>query len=245
VDLILLDWTRMGTLYCLAGVVEQDSSYRAVRPLLVRHHDAPVRNAGWSPYLIDGFARWDIFQLIGPLDVPVEPPHVEDVWVRSLRPRLRSASPAQRRVILEATAAVPGEPVFGVPLTMTHSSASLTPGTGRRSLATIIVPARSISFYVSQWEGAAEPDYRVALRRTPLGERLLPVKDHHLLDRAERAAPDMAARVEVLQQMIGQMGERVAIRLGLSRGFQGDPGRAPVICWLLADGFFSLEDPQP
>ncbi|HXG11727.1 MAG TPA: 3-oxoacyl-[acyl-carrier-protein] synthase III C-terminal domain-containing protein [Gemmataceae bacterium] len=32
-DMILLDWTRMGKSYCLAGVVAERGRYRVVRPL--------------------------------------------------------------------------------------------------------------------------------------------------------------------------------------------------------------------
>jgi hypothetical protein len=35
------------------------------------------------------------------------------------------------------------------------------------------------------------------------------------------------------------------VRLGVSRAYSGTPGRAPNVCWLMADGFFSLTDPQP
>ena len=52
-DMILLDWTRMGKTYCLAGAVVQDGRYRVIRPLLARYHDAPVRNVGWSAYQLD------------------------------------------------------------------------------------------------------------------------------------------------------------------------------------------------
>ena len=40
------------------------------------------------------------------------------------------------------------------------------------------------------------------------------------------------------------MGTTAVVRLGLSRSFvsaAGQPGK----CWLMADGFFSLDDPQP
>jgi hypothetical protein len=43
---------------------------------------------------------------------------------------------------------------------------------------------------------------------------------------------------------VEQMGEQVAVRLGLSRGFRSMPGRAESVCWLMADGFFSSNDPQ-
>ena len=64
-DMILLDWTRMGRSYCLAGAVLEKGDWRIVRPLPMKHRAAPVRNIGWSPFLFDGHARWEIFELIG------------------------------------------------------------------------------------------------------------------------------------------------------------------------------------
>ena len=42
------------------------------------------------------------------------------------------------------------------------------------------------------------------------------------------------------------MGDTVAVRLGITRPFtpQEGAGRTPGLCWLMADGFFSLTDPQ-
>jgi hypothetical protein len=40
------------------------------------------------------------------------------------------------------------------------------------------------------------------------------------------------------------MGDQVAVRLGLSRAFNSRSGE-PGVCWLMADGFFSLTEPQP
>src|SRR5437868_8860700 len=39
VDMILLDWTRMGRTFCVAGAVVQAGQYRVVRPLLARYRD--------------------------------------------------------------------------------------------------------------------------------------------------------------------------------------------------------------
>jgi hypothetical protein len=47
--MILLDWTRMGHVYCLAGVVVLDGRHHVVRPLPLRHRASPMRNVGWSP----------------------------------------------------------------------------------------------------------------------------------------------------------------------------------------------------
>ena len=41
------------------------------------------------------------------------------------------------------------------------------------------------------------------------------------------------------------MGEEVVVRLGPSRAFPPGVGCGPACCWLLADGFFSLTDPEP
>jgi hypothetical protein len=243
-DMILLDWTRMARSYCLAGVVADKDGFRVVRPLLAKNRDAPVRNAGWSAYLLDGHYRWEIFELVGPEKAAPQPPHLEDVWVRSLRPRRCMATVEQRRAILQATAARPGEPVFGELLEFTRASAYLPPGHGQRSLATWIMPGERIIFSASWREGTSEPDVRVALRIPPLEERLLPLKDHHLLLQAEQAGRSLTEQVQALNQSVRQMGEQVAVRLGLSRPFQSSPASSESRCWLMVDGIFSLSDPQ-
>src|SRR5438105_15682798 len=101
--MILLDWTRMGKSYCLAGAVIQDQQWRIVRPLLTKYREGPVRNVGWSAYLMDGHARWEIMELIGPEPATPQPPHREDLSVRAMRSRRSFASPHQRRAILAAT----------------------------------------------------------------------------------------------------------------------------------------------
>src|SRR5262249_48718546 len=162
-------------------------------------------------YLMDGHARWEIFELVGPEEAALKPPHVEDIWVRSLRPRGRSARPELRRTILGATTATSGQPVFGVSLTLTRSSANLSGGAGERSLAPLIAPAAGIHFSASLREGAEAPDVRAALGIPPLDKRLLPVKDHHLLYRAERAATNLTALVRHLDEAVRAMGEQVAV----------------------------------
>jgi hypothetical protein len=243
--MILLDWTRMGRSYCLAGVIIDDLDVRIVRPLLARYRDVPVRNVGWSPYLLDGHARWDVFELIAPETPQAQPPHLEDCWVRTLRPLGRSAPPELRRSILAATAGRSGETLFGIPLTTTRSSAYLLPGSGQRSLATLLVPSQALSFGVSWRDGAGGPDFRVKLPLLDLGERVLPIKDHHLLLRTQQAGTDLDAQVEVLTALVRRMGEQVAVRVGLSRAFQAEDDHGQSQCWLMADGFFSLSEPQP
>jgi hypothetical protein len=242
--MILLDWTRMGKAYCLAGVVRQNGQLRVVRPLQARQRDAPVRNVGWSSFLMDGHSRWELFELVGPEPAESRPPHQEDIWVQTLNPRRTLASPALRRSILQATLTPPEKPWFGVPLTTTRASAYLAPGTGERSLASVIVPGTAIHFSASWRDGTAEPDYRVTLAVPCLEGRALPVKDHFLLQRAEIASNDVPGRIRALNRAVGQMGEQVAVRLGLSRSFQATPQRAESACWMMADGFFSFNDPQ-
>ncbi len=243
-DMVLLDWTRMGKSYCLAGVIRQDGQLRVVRPLLARNRDAPVRNVGWSPFLMDGHSRWEVFELVEAQPAAPIAPHLEDVWVRTLRPLRVLASPAERRAILQATLAPPGMPWFGAPLVTTRSAAYLPPGTGNRSLAAVLVPRNGIRFTASWRDGAPEPDYRVSFAVDGLEGRSLPVKDHFLLRRAEAAAPHVEGRLRELTRAVSQMGEQVAVRLGLSRSFQATPSRAESVCWLMADGFFSFDDPQ-
>jgi hypothetical protein len=238
--MILVDWTRMGRAYCLAGAVFHDQQWRIVRPLLTKFREAPVRNIGWSAYLMDGHARWEVFELIGAQPAAPEPPHVEDLWVRALKPRRSSASPEQRRAILAATTAPPNVPVFGFELATTRTAAYLLPGTGQRSLATVVVPSSRLRFEAAWRLGSFEPE----LPLPHVGNRWLPVKDHHLLLRMERATSDLGQRIRFLDTVVHQMGEQVAVRLGLSRPFQGRTEQ-PSMCWLMADGFFPLTVAEP
>jgi hypothetical protein len=135
--------------------------------------------------------------------------------------------------------------LFGAPLKPARIAAFLPPETGQRSLATIVVPSDEISFSFSQREGAPAPDIRVMLSVPAIGERFLIVKDHHLLARSEAATKEPAKQITFLNQAIQQMGSQIAVRLGLSRAFQGGAHQGAAMCWLMADGFFSLHDPQP
>lgn len=243
--LILLDWTRMGKTYCLAGVVLDDLDVRIVRPLPARNRTDDIRKWGWSPYLLDGHKRWELFELIHPEPAAAVAPHLEDVWVRELRPLHRSAAPEQRRAILAATAAPNGGPLFGEALITTRTSAYLRPETGERSLATILVPARRIAFDACQRDGAEAPDFRVKLPLGDLGDRVLAVKDHHLLQRAQEAGADLDHQLDRIRSLVQGMGEQVAVRLGLSRAFLNEQTSSAPACWLMADGFFSLANPQP
>lgn len=244
-EMILLDWTRMGKTYCLAGAVAEKDGYRIVRPILAKGREAPVRNIGWSPFLLDGHARWEVFELLVPVTPAEEPPHSEDLWVRAIRSCRRLAAPRERQVILTATMSQPGEPIFGAPLAATRTAAYLPPGTGRRSLATIVLAAQQIRFAGSRREGAPAADIRVGISVPEVGERWLPVKDHHLLARIEHFATNVTEQTQALQQAVRQMGDKVALRLGLSRPFNSGVDHGPAACWLMADGFFSLTDPQP
>ncbi len=243
VDLILLDWTRMGRLYCLAGAILQDGQCRIVRPLPAHGRDNPVPNQGWSPFLVDGHCRWEIFRLVRPVPAAAQPPHLEDVWVQALEPCRRLASRAERRAVLQATLGPADQPLFGAPLEHGHGGSSLPPGHGQRSLASLVVPSAGLSFTALWRDGADQPDYRVSLPLPGAGRRILPVKDHFLLRRAEKTHDDLDARARFLTDVVRLMGAQVLVRLGLSRSFpaaNGQPGR----CWLMADGFFSLDDPQ-
>jgi hypothetical protein len=244
-DMVLLDWTRMGKAYCLAGVVTQDGARRVVRPLPAKNKDAAARNLGWSAYLLDGHKRWEVFELVGAEPAGPEPPHTEDVWVRTLRPRGAFAPPQDRRDILAATTAPPGESPFGVELGTTRTAAYVAPGTGVRSLATVAAPSQPITFNAFHQEGMAGPEFRVMLPLPGLEGRPLPLKDHHLLQKAEKVSRSLDTQIKALQQAVRQMGETVAVRLGLSRPYPPNTARGPGNCWLMVDGFFSPTEPQP
>src|SRR5262249_40853765 len=156
-----------------------------------------------------------------------QPPHLEDVWVRNLRPTTRLLDRARRQAILQATLTPPGDRAFGAPLTTTRTTVYLTPGHGVRSLASVTIAVHQLRFCASQREGALEPDYRVALSLPGLEGRFLCVKDHFLLQRAEAEALHPDGRVEALQRLVGEMGKQVVIRLGLSRPYQATPAHGP------------------
>jgi hypothetical protein len=243
--MILLDWTRMARSYCLAGVTAEGETYRVVRPLLAKYRDSPPANVGWSAYLLDGHARWEVFRLMGPERAAHPPPHVEDVWVRGISPRRSMATVEQRRAILTVTKPRADETLFGAPLLTTPGAAYLSGGAGTRSLTTLWVPAEQVVFRASR-RGPGEPaEFRVRLGVAGLGDRLLSVKDHTLLSRAEQAGPDLDSQLLAIRQMVGRMGNPVVVRLGLSRPFLDGKHSEAGRCWLMADGFFSLSDPQP
>jgi len=195
----------------------------------------------WSSGQLGKFERWDIVELVGPKQAEAEPPHIEDVWVQALYVTGKSVPLESRSTILRETCVHEFKPYFGVPLQQTHTSAYLRPGTGERSLVTAIMPSYEIHFEASRREGADEADVRVRLKLPGVGVKLLPVKDHYLLCQAERTAGlDPGQLAKALRLAVDEMGKTVAVRLGLSRGF--DPGRGERRCWLMADGFFSAEE---
>jgi hypothetical protein len=243
--MILLDWTRMGKMVCLAGLARQGEEWRVVRPLPCYARSAGVTHPGWPREFLRGRCRWEVFELVEPAAPKPQPPHLEDVWVNTLRPRYRIAPAAVRRRLLRETLIPAGKPLFGAPLMQTRAGIFLAPGTGCRSLATAAVPATCVEFTAVRRDGIDEPDVRVALHVADFEGRTLPVKDHFLLARAEAAAPDLEGQVRALNEAVRQMGPEMAVRLGVSRAYSGSPGRAPNACWVMADGFFSLTDPQP
>jgi hypothetical protein len=240
----LLDWTRMGHAWCLAGIIRQQGQYRVVRPRLASERGAPIANIGWTGGLLHGFCRWGLCEMIDPEPGNSEPPHLEDIWVRQLQPPVRMAAPEERRAILQATMVGTGELLFGAPLILGRVTAHLKPHTGVRSLTSLRVESHEVSFSVSQREGRPELEHRVRLQASQLAGLQLPITDHLLLSRAEQAGPDPQARMAALTEAVRAMGPSVVVRLGLTRPF-APAGQDEGLCWLMADGFFSSHDPQP
>jgi hypothetical protein len=92
--------------------------------------------------------------------------------------------------------------VFGVPLAITRSGAYLLPGAGRRSLATIVVRKDTIRFDGAWRAGAPEPDIHVSMPLPGIGIRQLPVKDHHLLRKAESSSPPIELRADAVPSAV-------------------------------------------
>lgn len=244
-DMILLDWTRMSRSYCVTGAVSVNGQLRILRPLPRAQRDAPVRNTGWSPFLLDGHSRWEVFEVITPEPAAPLPPHLEDAWVVSLRSRCGLAAPAQRRAVLEATLVPQGQPLFGVPLRRDKQRAYLLPNEGVRSLTSLVVRPTQIELLVQRRDYKPDADYRVRLHVADLDGLVIPFKDHFLLNRAEEASPADAGRLQALKLALAQMGQRVLVRLGVSRPYAYPGSSSLPVCWLMADGFFSMNDPQP
>ncbi len=197
-EIVLVDWTQMGEYYCLAGAIRQAGCICFVRPLPVRTRESPSTFNGWPSYRMNGRSRWEIFEMVDPVPHEVIAPHLEDVSVQDLRPRRQSASPEARRAILQAGIAPSDKPIFGVELTQTQRGVCyVAPGTGERSLATVMSPSKEIHFTAHQSEGSGESKYHyhVRLNLPGHGEAILAVKDYSLLCQAAQQATDLDSQV--------------------------------------------------
>jgi hypothetical protein len=245
-ELVLVDWTQMGDFYCLAGAISQRGSICFVRPLPIRTRKSSSTFNGWPAPRIDGHMRWEVFDMIDPSPEQALPPHLEDAWVRDLRPCRKSVTAEWRRAILEAGVAQPDTPIFGVELKQLPSgSCYLDPNTGNRSLATVMLPSAELQFTAHQCDGADASNnrYHVRLNLPGHSAAILAVKDYLLLRQAREYSTNLDSQVSFLNEAVRQMGARICVRLGLARPVSlatGQPGR----CWLMADGFFSPDDPQ-
>jgi hypothetical protein len=265
-EMILLDWTRMGKAYCVAGLVPDGSGWRSVRPMPARPYGEKVaardgenittsfvqppsstvleplpRNVGWFANQLQNLQRWDWVQLLGPQPAEIERPHTEDILVRALRPIGRTVPTEQRAEILQGTVVQGYKPHFGVPLLHTRTSAYLKPGVGERSLVTVTAPAYELFFEASKREGAGDLDVRVRFKVPGVGVKELPVKDHFLLAEAEQGSGvEPVSLARNLRQAVTKLGNTIAVRLGLSRGYGTGGGERR--CWLMADGFFPVNE---
>ena len=77
--MVLVDWTRMGKGFCLAGQVVQQNQPRIVRPLLAKNRSAGERKLGWPAHALARHSRWEIFELVGHLPAESQAPHL-DSW---------------------------------------------------------------------------------------------------------------------------------------------------------------------
>jgi hypothetical protein len=228
------------------GTVEEECDRRRYfgHKRYLQFADVPV-DTDWSPFQLDGHSRWEVFEVIAPEPAPPQAPHLEDAWVISLRSRHGLATSGQRRAVLQATLVPEGQPLFGAALRRDKQKAYLLANEGSRSLTSVAVRQKQIELFVERSAYKPEAVYRVRLHIPELDGLVIPFKDHFLLGRAEQASPTEAGRLRALQQAITQMGETVIVRLGVSRPYVHARSSSLPVCWLMADGFFSLSDPQP
>src|SRR5262249_9792630 len=146
-------------------------------------------------------------------------PHHEDTWATSLAPRRRLAAPDERRAVLKATLTPAGHSIFGTALAHGYSGSFGQPGPGERSPASVPVPSADVQFTALWRDGAEQPDHRVSLPLPEVGRRILPLKDHFLLSRAEKESDDVDEQLGALARAVRSMGVTVVVRLGLSRSF--------------------------
>ena len=110
-------------------------------------------------------------------------------------------------------------------------------------MTTVVLPARLHSVRRDEPAEPAGAGRPRAIGRAGFGGRLLPLKDHFLVTRAETASPNINGRLRFIQAAVRAMGDPVAIRVGLYRPFAQAGGEPR--CWLMADGFFSCAEPMP
>jgi len=132
-----------------------------------------------------------------------------------------------------------------VPLRRDKQKAYLLPSEGSRSLTSVAVRQKQIEMLVERRDYKPDANYRVRLHVPELEGLVIPFKDHFLLRRAEEAAPTDAGRLDALKAAVARMGEPVLVRVGVSRPYAHPGSSSLPVCWLMADGFFSLSDPQP
>ena len=54
----------MGRTYCVTGAVcRPRPAAHTIRALFQTQRDVPVRNVGWSPFLLDGHSRWEMYEV--------------------------------------------------------------------------------------------------------------------------------------------------------------------------------------
>src|SRR5438034_10506500 len=59
-EMVLLDWTRMGRSFCVAGAAFPDTHYRLVRPLWANTGQAPVGRVRSTASRLERPVGWDI-----------------------------------------------------------------------------------------------------------------------------------------------------------------------------------------
>jgi hypothetical protein len=235
---IITDLTRMGgERVCIAGYVKDArGGYSCVRPLF-RQGSIDER---WLYVLGDPVIRPFAVVDFDFIQARPQPPHTEDWHVNPRqRERVRLLAEDERWEFLETIVDASVDQIFGTEI---HHDAGeyVLDGQGNRSLGTIFATEVTEVSYRQQ-PVSAKRDYRIAFRDAAGQAFRLAVTDLAFRYGLEHARAERGISPSDLSvRMTGyfRRAERIALRIGLARGWERHPER----CYLQITGVYTRPD---